>query len=138
MLYWDQCTKTNKWFSSSLMVPSLPFLMLQSYPHFWFYPYILLIIWSRINYTQNNTDKPSPNRNLSALNTGLIIFLKCINCIVGLFNLFKPMWCTKWLNRGRQGEVTCCLLCNGKGEKLVLVTVRVGNTVRVGHTIRAS
>ena len=39
MLYWDQCTKPIKWISSSLMVPSLPFLMLQSYPKFWFYPY---------------------------------------------------------------------------------------------------
>ena len=38
-VYWDQCTKPIKWFSSSLMVPSLPFLMLQSYPNFWFYPY---------------------------------------------------------------------------------------------------
>ena len=38
MLYWDQCNKPIKWFSSSLMVPSLPFLMLQSYPNFWFYP----------------------------------------------------------------------------------------------------
>ena len=34
MLYWDQCTKPIKWFSSSLMVPSLPFLMLQNYPNF--------------------------------------------------------------------------------------------------------
>ena len=39
MLYWDQCTKPIMWFSSSLMVPSLPFLMLQSYPNFWFYPF---------------------------------------------------------------------------------------------------
>ena len=38
MLYWDQCTKAIKWFSSSLMVTSLPFLMLQNYPNFWFYP----------------------------------------------------------------------------------------------------
>ena len=39
MLYWDQCTKPIKWFPSSLMVTSLPFLMLQNYPNFWFYPY---------------------------------------------------------------------------------------------------
>ena len=39
MLYWDRCIKPIKWFSSSLMVTSLPFLMLQNYPNFWFYPY---------------------------------------------------------------------------------------------------
>ena len=39
MLYWDQCTKPIKWFPSFSMVTLLPFLMLQNYPNFWFYPY---------------------------------------------------------------------------------------------------
>ena len=34
MIFWDQCTKPIKWFSSSLMVTSLPFLMPQNYPNF--------------------------------------------------------------------------------------------------------
>ena len=68
MLYWDQCTKPIKWFSSSLMVPSLPFLMLQSYPNFWFYSYItpcpILHLWNAVTSLCENKvslyKSPSP------------------------------------------------------------------------------
>ena len=58
MLYWDQCTKPIKWFSPSLMVTSLPFLMLQNYPNFWFYPYT--------RNTDDDTESNDPNEKYDA------------------------------------------------------------------------
>ena len=78
----------------------------------------VIIIWSRVNYTQNNTNQPSRNRNLSTLNTGLIIFQKCINCIVfhlsqleSIFDIFLEIACGALrVKQVAAGDVTSCFL----------------------------